>query len=63
MRGWYAETWYGAPDPADRHEGEAQLEYLRAKALACRSPADAYRLEGRERWTAIMRCLVIVRRR
>ena len=42
MRGWYGETWYSRPDPADGHEGEAQLEYLRAKALGCRRAADAY---------------------
>ena len=63
MRGWYAETWYTRSDPADRYTGEAQLDYLRAKALECRRAADAYRLTGRERWTALMRCLVIVRRR
>ena len=63
MRGWYAETWYSRPDPADRYRGEAQLEYLRAKALRCRRSADAYRLTGRERWMALMRCLVIVRKR
>ena len=63
MRGWYAETWYTRPDPADRYTGEAQLDYLRAKALGCRRAADAYRLTGKERWTALMRCLVIVRKR
>lgn len=62
MRGWYAETRYTRPDPADRYEGEFQLEYLRAKALRCRRAADAYRLEGKDRWTALMRCLVIVRK-
>ena len=62
LRGWYAETWYTRPDPADRYEGESQLEYLRAKALRCRRAADAYRLEGKDRWTALMRCLVIVRK-
>ena len=49
LRGWYGETWYSRPDPADRYEGEAQLEYLRAKALGCRRPADAYRVTGKER--------------
>lgn len=63
MRGWYAETWYPRPDPADRYQGEAQLEYLRAKALGCRRAADAYRLTGKDRWMALMRCLVIVRKR
>lgn len=63
MRGWYGETWYSRPDPADRHEGEAQLEYLRAKALGCRSAADAYQTTGRDRWMVLMRCLVIVRKR
>ena len=63
MRGWYGETWYSRPDPADLHEGEAQLEYLRAKALGCRSAADAYRATGRDRWMMLMRCLVIVRKR
>ena len=63
MRGWYAENWYKRPDPADRYTGEAQLDYLRAKALECRRAADAYRLTGKERWTALMRCLVIVRTR
>ena len=62
MRGWYADAWYSRPDPADRHRGDAQLQYLRAKALRCRRPADAYRLTGRDRWTALMRCLVIVRK-
>ena len=63
MRGWYAETRYRRPDPADRYEGDAQLAYLRAKALWCRRAADAYRLTGKERWTALMRYLVIVRTR
>ena len=63
MRGWYGETWYSRPDPADRHEGEAQLEYLRAKALGCRRAADAYQTTGRDRWMVLMRCLVIVRTR
>ena len=49
MRGWYSETWYTRPDPADRHTGETQLEYLRAKALECRGAADAYRVTGKER--------------
>lgn len=62
MRGWYGETWYGRPDPADRHAGDAQLEYLRAKALRCRRAADAYQLTGKDRWMALMRCLVIVRK-
>ena len=63
MRGWYGETWYARPDPADGYEGEAQLEYLRAKALGCRRAADAYGVTGRDRWTVLMRCLVIVRKR
>ena len=63
MRGWYAETWYPRPDPADRYQGHAQLEYLRTKALGCRRVADAYRLIGKDRWMALMRCLVIVRKR
>jgi len=63
MRAWYAETWYSRPDPADAYEGEAQLRYLRAKALECRRAADAYRLAGKDRWRALMRCLVIVRKR
>ena len=63
MRGWYSETWYTRPDPADRYTGEAQLDYLRVKALECRRAADAYRLTGKDRWTALMRCLVIVRKR
>ena len=62
MRGRYGETWYPRPDPADRYEGEAQLEYLRAKALGCRRAADAYDLTGKDRWTALMTCLVIVRK-
>ena len=62
MRGWYAETWYTRPDPADRYEGESQLEYLRTKALECRRAADAYGLADKDRWTALMRCLVIVRK-
>ena len=62
MRGWYAETWYGRADPADRFAGEAQLEYLRAKALDCRHAADSYDLTGKDRWFALMRCLVIVRK-
>ena len=60
LRGWYAETWYTRPDPAQWYEGESRLESLRAKALRCRRAADAYRLEGKDRWTALMRCLVIV---
>ena len=63
MRGWYAETWYPRPDPADACEGEAQLRYLRVKALECRRAADAYRLAGKDRWHALMRCLVVVRKR
>ena len=62
MREWYGDTWYGRGDPADRYAGEAQLDYLRAKALDCRRAADAYGLSGRDRWFALMRCLVIVRR-
>ena len=62
MRGWYAETWYRRPDPADAYQGDAQLAYLRAKALGCRRAADVYRLTGENRWTALMRCLVIVRK-
>lgn len=61
MRGWYAETWYSRPDPGDRFEGKAQLDYLRPKALGCRRAADAYSLTGEDRWMALMRCLVIVR--
>ena len=63
MRGWYAENWYSRPDPADRYQGDAQFEYLRAKALRRRRAADAYRLTGKDRWEALMRCLVIVRKR
>ena len=63
MGGWYAETWYPRPDPADRYKGEAQIEYLRAKALSCRRTADEYGVTGKERWTVLMRCLVIVRKR
>ena len=62
MRKWYAETWYTRPDPADQYHGDAQLEYLRDKALGCRSAADSYRLTGKDRWQALMRCLVIVRK-
>ena len=47
MGGWYAETWYSRADPADRYKGEAQLEYLRAKALSCRRAANEYRVTGR----------------
>ena len=43
--------------------GVSQLRYLQAKAMDCRKPADAYKLTGRDRWEAIMRCLVIVRKR
>ncbi len=53
MGGWYAETWYSRADPADRYKGEAQLEYLRAKALSCRRAADEYRVTGKERWTVL----------
>ena len=63
MRGWYAETRYRRPDPADSYSGDAQLEYIRAKALSCRRAADEYGVTGRERWTVLMRCLVIVRTR
>ena len=63
MRGWYAETRYPHPDPADRYEGDAQLAYLRAEALWCRRAANAYRLTGQDRWMALMRCLVVVRKR
>lgn len=62
MRGWYGETWYSRPDPANRYEGEAQLEYLRAKAFGCRRAADAYGVTGKDRWMVLMRCLVIVRK-
>ena len=41
----------------------SQLRYLQAKAMDCRKPADAYTLTGKDRWEAIMRCLVIVRER
>ena len=63
MRGWYAETWYPRADPADGYSGEAQLKYLRAKALSCRRAADTYEVTGKDRWTMLMRCLVIVRKR
>ena len=58
MGGWYAETWNPQADPADGYTGEAQLEYLRTKALSCRRAADAYNLTGEDRWRALMRCLV-----
>ena len=63
MRGWYGETGYRRPDPADSYSGDAQLEYLRAKTLSCRRVADDYGLTGKERWTMLMRCLVIIRTR
>ena len=63
MGGWYAETWYRRADPADRYQGKAQFQYVRAKALSCRRAADAYGVTGKERWTVLMRCLVIVRTR
>ena len=63
MQAWYSETWYTRPDPADRFTGASQLRYLQAKAMDCRRPADAYKLTGADRWEAIMRCLVIVRKR
>ena len=61
MSEWYADPW-PRPDPADLYEGEEQLQYLRVKALSCRRPADIYNLTGKDRWHALMRCLVIVRR-
>ena len=61
MSEWYADPW-PRPDPADLYEGEEQLQYLRVKALSCRRPADLYNLTGKDRWHALMRCLVIVRR-
>ena len=62
MRTWYGETWYSQPDPADCYDGDAQFEYLRAKALGCRRAADTYHVTGKDRWTVLMRCLVIVRK-
>ena len=41
----------------------SQLRYLQAKAIDCLRLADAYKLIGADRWEAVMRCLVIVRRR
>ena len=61
IRGWYAQTWYSRPDSTDRYEGEAQLDYLRTKALGCCRAADAYSVTGKDRWMALIRCLVIVR--
>ena len=63
LRGWYAETWYERADPADRYQGDAQLEYLRDKAKRCIRTADSYGVRGKERWTVVMRCLVVVRKR
>ena len=63
MQAWYSETRYTRPDPADQFTGVSQLRYLQAKAMDCRKPADAYKLTGKDRWEAIMRCLVIVRKR
>ena len=63
MQAWYSETWYTRPDPADQFTGVSQLRYLQAKAMDCRKPADTYKLTGADRWEAIMRCLVIVRKR
>ena len=63
MQAWYSETWHTRPDPADQFTGVSQLRYLQAKAMDCRRPADAYKLTGADRWEAIMRCLVIVRKR
>ena len=63
MQAWYFETWHTRPDPADRFTDAGQLRYLQAKAMDCRRPADAYKLTGADRWEAIMRCLVIVRKR
>ena len=63
MQAWYSDTSYTRPDPADQFTGISQLRYLQAKALDCRSTADAYKLTGSDRWEAVMRCLVIVRGR
>ena len=63
MQAWYSETWYTRSDPADQFTGMSQLRYLQAKAIDCLRPADAYKLIGADRWEAVMRCLVIVRRR
>ena len=63
MRVWYSETSYARPDPAERHTGAAQLHYLRAKTLKCRRAAAAYRETGKMHWTALIRCIVIVRTR
>ena len=49
---------YPRPNPADRYEGEAQLEYLHAKALTCCRATDEYGGTGKDRWTVLMRCLV-----
>ena len=39
--------------PADRYKGEAQLEFLRWKALGCRRGADAYLVTDEDRRTAL----------
>ena len=63
MQAWYSDTRYTRADPADQFTGTSQFRYLQAKAVDCRRAADSYKLVGADRWEAVMRCLVIVRRR
>ena len=63
MQAWYSDTRYTRADPADQFTGTSQFRYLQAKAVDCRRAADSYKLAGADRWEAVMRCLVIVRRR
>ena len=62
MQAWYSEKGFTRPDPADQFTGTSQLRYLQTKAIDCCSTADDYRLIGTDRWEAIMRCLVIMRK-
>ena len=49
MQAWYSDTSYTRLDPVDQFTGMSQLRYLQAKALDCRSTADAYELTSADR--------------
>ena len=59
---WYAESRFSRADPADRYDGNEQLEYFRRTVENCKRAADHYEQHGLDRRNMLMRCLVISRR-
>ena len=60
---WYAESRFSRADPADRYDGNEQLEYFMRTVENCKRAADHYEQHGLDRRNLLMRCLVISRRR